>query len=390
MKTFSTDDRESATIRSGISGLMHRREPSYIGHHRLIILSVYYIALVLLLSSNILGISGAFHHFFSVSNLLLLVTASVVMAAYLWCRIKIVTTLSLMTVATQLSLTADTLYCAFEPMVDHKYMVIIINMLLLSGNTIVGLSTYLTRITQVNTAIMFVTYTVCIIATNNSTLIDYYFMLFVVLVFFSFLGFHIAKNARRLGLDFLCAQHHVEPHGKHRLYLGREVDALGPVVFLVGKSRAVVQTCLDDDREAHPEVVASLGSHIADVAHLLGDKRPVGEVLLVGRAMGVYRKRHAHLAYRQCPPVRGSDGGIGVEHLDFSLVAEVYLRLVRHHRRERARHIYTCRAHLETALPLAGLIFILGAQGTANLHTSTLVVLSHGFCGGSHATYRRA
>lgn len=194
MEPFSTDDRESATIRSGISGLMHRREPSYIGHHRLVILSVYYIALVLLLSSNILGISGAFHHFFSVSNLLLLVTASVVMAAYLWCRIKIVTTLSLMTLATQLSLTADTLYCAFEPMVDHKYMVIIINMLLLSGNTIVGLSTYLTRITQVNTAIMFVTYTVCIIATNNSTLIDYYFMLFVVLVFFSFLGFHIAKT----------------------------------------------------------------------------------------------------------------------------------------------------------------------------------------------------
>lgn len=142
MKPFSTDDRESATIRSGISGLMHRREPSYIGHHRLVILSVYYIALVLLLSSNILGISGAFHHFF-----------------------------------------------------------IIINMLLLSGNTIVGLSTYLTRITQVNTAIMFVTYTVCIITTNNSTLIDYYFMLFVVLVFFSFLGFHIAKNARRLQVE---------------------------------------------------------------------------------------------------------------------------------------------------------------------------------------------
>ena len=145
MKTFSTDDRESATIRSGISGLMHRREPSYIGHHRLVILSVYYIALVLLLSSNILGISGAFHHFFSVSNMLLLVTASVVMAAYLWRRIEIVTTLSLMTVATQLSLSADTLYCAIEPTVDHKYMVIIINMLLLSGNNIVSLSTYLTR-----------------------------------------------------------------------------------------------------------------------------------------------------------------------------------------------------------------------------------------------------
>ena len=120
MKTFSTDDRESATIRSGISGLMHRREPSYIGHHRLVILSVYYIALVLLLSSNILGISGAFHHFFSVSNMLLLVTASVVMVAYLWRRIEIGTTLPLMTCATRPSVSADTLYCAPVPTVYHK------------------------------------------------------------------------------------------------------------------------------------------------------------------------------------------------------------------------------------------------------------------------------
>ena len=201
MNLYSTDDRESATLSSGVRGLLHRLEPSYIGCHRLIILLVYYIALVLLLSSNVLGISGAYFHFFSVSSLLLLVVSTLLMAGYLWGKMTIVTTLSLMTLATQISLSADTLYCAFAPVVAGNHMVIVINMLLLSGNTIVGLSTYLTRITQVNTTMMFVIYTICMLATNNATLIDNYFMLFVVLVFFSFLGFHIAKNARRLQVE---------------------------------------------------------------------------------------------------------------------------------------------------------------------------------------------
>lgn len=184
-----------------IDNLLGRYEATYIGRHRLVILSIYFIALVLLLMSNILGISGAFYPFFTISNMVVLVAACILAMGYLCRKIDIVTTLSLMTLFTQLGVSADTLYCGFDPAVPNKYTVIIINMLLLAGNTIVALSTYLTRVTQAHTIIILVTYTVCMIETKDSVLVDYYFMLFMVLLFFSFLGFHIAKNARRLEVE---------------------------------------------------------------------------------------------------------------------------------------------------------------------------------------------
>ena len=68
------------------------------------------------------------------------------------------TTLSVMTLATQLALSADTVFSAITPQIPNNYMVIIVNMILLSGNIIVSLSTYLTRTTQVSVAMAITTY----------------------------------------------------------------------------------------------------------------------------------------------------------------------------------------------------------------------------------------
>lgn len=201
MDASSSSNSFFEALLARINALLARYESSYIGRHRLLILSVYFVTLDLLLLSNILGISGAFHPFFTASNSLLLLISFILAVAYLCRKIDIVTTLSLMSLSTQVALSTDTLYSAFDVSVPNTYMVIIINMLLLACNTIVALSTYLTRITQINTAIILATYTVCIIKTNDPVLLDYYFMLFMVLVFFSFLGFHIAKNARRLEVE---------------------------------------------------------------------------------------------------------------------------------------------------------------------------------------------
>ena len=108
------------------------------------------------------------------------------------------TTLSVMILATQLALSADTVFSAITPQIPNNYMVIIVNMILLSGNIIVSLSTYLTRTTQVSVAMAITTYILCIGITNDAVLKDYAFMLLVVLAFFSFLGFRITKNAERL------------------------------------------------------------------------------------------------------------------------------------------------------------------------------------------------
>ena len=74
--------------------------------------------------------------------------------------------------------------------------------------------------------------------------------------------------------------------------------------------------------------VACGKSHVAHVAHLLGDEGPVGEILLVGRPVGVDSEGHAHLSQRELQSLCGLEARVGVEHLDLALVAEVYLRLV--------------------------------------------------------------
>ena len=171
---------------------------TFVGRQRLIILACYFVAMVATLSSNMLGLSGAFHPFFTISSSLLLCVIVLMGLGYVCKWTGIVTTLSVMNLATQLALSADTVFSAITPQVPHNYMVIIINMILLSGNIIVALSAFLNRITQISAVMAIVTYILCIGITNDSVLKDYAFMLLVVLVFFGFLGFRIAKNAERL------------------------------------------------------------------------------------------------------------------------------------------------------------------------------------------------
>ena len=96
---------------------------------------------------------------------------------------------------------------------------------------------------------------------------------------------------------------------------------MGPEVLLVGESRPVEHTSLHNDRESHAESVAQARTHIAHVANLFGDERAVGKVLLVGRAMGVDGKGHAHLTNGKVERAPRFNLGVSVEHLDAALVA---------------------------------------------------------------------
>ena len=175
-----------------------RRETDYLNRQRQAILAFYFVAVASAVASNILGLSGAFHPFFTATNSVLLTTILLLGAAYMLGRSGLQFTLSGMALAVQFFISVDNVYSAVNPQVPNNYMVIIINMLLLSGNIIVTLSAYLMRTTQVLVGMAVATYALCICVTNDPVLKDYAYMLLVVLAFFSFLGFLIAKNAERL------------------------------------------------------------------------------------------------------------------------------------------------------------------------------------------------
>ena len=176
---------------------------------------------------------------------------------------------------------------------------------------------------------------------------------------------HRYRNIR--WLDLLGTQHQVHIR-KEELCLGRIVNTLGPVILLVGQARTVEDTGIHHDRETYIPGVSYLSTHVAHVTHLLGDERTVGEVLLMRRTVSVDGEWHTLLTDGELQGLPRLDACIGIEHLDLTLVAEVDFRLIAYLRCNIASHVDAGSTHLESSLPLFGLVLILGADGSTNGH----------------------
>ena len=176
---------------------------------------------------------------------------------------------------------------------------------------------------------------------------------------------HRYRNIR--WLDFLCTQYQVHIR-EEELCLGRIVNALGPVILLVGQARTVEDTGIHHDRETNIPGISYFCTHVANVTHLLGDERTVGKVLLMRRTVSIDGEWHTLLTDGELQGLPRLDACIGIEHLDLTLVAEVDFCLVAYLRCYIASHVDAGCTHLESTLPLFGLVLILRADGSTNFH----------------------
>ena len=87
----------------------------------------------------------------------------------------------------------------------------------------------------------------------------------------------------------------------------------------------------------------------------------------MGRAVSVNGERHPHLTNSELPSCCRLDACICVKHFYVALIAQVYLSLVGDERRDIASDTNPGVPHLEAALTLLGLIFILSPNGSTNL-----------------------
>ena len=114
-------------------------------------------------------------------------------------------------------------------------------------------------------------------------------------------------------------------------------------------------------------LVGYLRAHVTHIANLLCDERAIGEVLLVRRTMRVNGEGHSLLAYGELETLPRLQAGIGIQHLDFAFVAQVYLRLVTYDGCQVASKAHTSRADLKPAFALTGLVFIFTPQRAMQL-----------------------
>ena len=101
-------------------------------------------------------------------------------------------------IATQCFIGADILYSAFMPTLKDNRMVILINMLILSGNMFFSLAAYQARLTRWLVGIAFGVYILSVIVTGDESLMDYFFMMMLILLFISVLSLSVARNGEYL------------------------------------------------------------------------------------------------------------------------------------------------------------------------------------------------
>ena len=175
-----------------------KRESNYLDRQRQWLLVCFAVMLYLGILSNILGLSGAFDPFFTASNIVFLVVVVSSFAAYLLGKIGVVKGITFLAVATQVFIGMDILYSAFVPTLKDNTMVILINMLILSGNMFFSLAAYQARLTRWLVGIALGVYLVCVIVTGNESLRNYFFMMLLILLFISVLSLGIARNGEYL------------------------------------------------------------------------------------------------------------------------------------------------------------------------------------------------
>ena len=177
---------------------------------------------------------------------------------------------------------------------------------------------------------------------------------------------HRYRNIR--WLDLLGAQHQVDIR-EEELSLGRIVDSLGPVILLIGQTRTVEDTGIHHDRKTYIPGVSDFSTHVANVTHLLGDERTVGEILLVRRTVSINGEWHTFLTDSKLQSLPRFDACISIKHLDLTLITEINLSLITNLLCYISCYIDTSRTYLKSSLPFFGLVFILRTDGSTNRHS---------------------
>lgn len=162
-------------------------------------LAVWYVPILVLGAlSDLLELSGSFDIFYKFTNSILLLLTLLWSTCYLAKKMSILRTVSLLSSTTQVLISIDTVYCAFTPAVPHTQMVILVNILILTANTMFSVATYQGITILINVVISIVTFFVCMLFTNGHDFQQYAVMLVLVFAYIGILGLHIARISVQL------------------------------------------------------------------------------------------------------------------------------------------------------------------------------------------------
>lgn len=173
------------------------RERSLLGHQRLLSLVYYTLLIVFGLTTNLVGIAGPLSPFFAWLNTAYLMVTLLLFSGYVFRKLPLAMTISMMTLVTQLSTSVEMIYCAMSPN-SYNLMLIVGNTVLLAVNTIFSLVAYLKYNSYILSALTMGVYAVCMVVTGDPALDNFFLIFLLAFAFISLLGHRLVRSAHML------------------------------------------------------------------------------------------------------------------------------------------------------------------------------------------------
>ena len=155
-------------------------------------------------------------------------------------------------------------------------------------------------------------------------------------------------NTGMFRLYHLSAQSEIPIFIRQQLCFYRIIQGLMPFL-LISQTGAVKQSTFKDKRKTFFLCITTGEADITHIAHLLGYKRTIGKILLMGRTMGIDRERYTHLTNRKIQVLDRKHTGIRIKHLDGPLIGQIDLRFIGYNRMYISRNTEAGIPHFKTA-----------------------------------------
>ncbi|MEG1564646.1 MAG: hypothetical protein RR365_13110 [Bacteroides sp.] len=173
------------------------KEKGIIGKQRVAVFIYPSIILVIGVLLNLCNLTGPQQFFFKIANSIHALCAILLFAGYYYHRLSLVTAISVLCVLTQIEISSETIYCAFQ---NRPYYIALIigNMVLSAIVLLLSIMAYLRAIPYVVAALSMLGFGAGVYLTGSEVLLNFFLVFFLAFLALSFLGWKLTANTSEL------------------------------------------------------------------------------------------------------------------------------------------------------------------------------------------------
>lgn len=299
------------------SHFLNTHENGVIGRQRLAVLVYTSLIIILGIPLNLIGLTGPEGKYYFIQNIFHLLLCFIGYFLYFTHRINLTTTLSFTFIVSQLAVSAEMIYCAYNPTFYHL-MLIVGNLLISIAIVFFTFTAYMTVIPYIVSSIAIGTYIFCAYTTGDPNLLNFTGIFIIIFIATCLLGYNISNKSLLLQKENLLLKSHedhlldffnmskeqfdayIELSTQKQLSLERRkmlLEAMGEKTKL-NLFNVVSDQLIQDrtDERIIAEVFSELTPSERQICRLILQHKSIGEICeLLGKSQGNITSQRTHI-----------------------------------------------------------------------------------------------